>query len=274
MTPTRPVLRWHGGKWMLAPWIIGHFPAHRYYTEAYGGAASVLIRKQRCEVEVYNDLDLNVVGLMRILRDDVLSAKLLKLIRLTPFARDEFEETYKTSSADPLERARLFVVRSFFGFGSSACTEPYRTGFRAGSIHSGTHAVKDWVGYPDALLAVIERVRGVVIENLPALEVIEKHDLPDTLHYVDPPYLHSTRKKWQDKNYRHEMTDVDHRALAALLNRVRGGVVLSGYPSPLYEELYAGWHRVERPSLADGARKRVEVLWINESAWRAGARLL
>lgn len=56
-TPKRPVLRYHGGKWLLAPWIISHFPRHRIYTEAYGGAASVLLRKPRIFSETYNDLD-------------------------------------------------------------------------------------------------------------------------------------------------------------------------------------------------------------------------
>lgn len=260
---------------MLAPWIIEHFPAHRFYTEAYGGAASVLLRKRRCEIEIYNDLDKNVVGLFRILRNDSTAAKLLKALRLTPFARDEFEQTYKKPSADPLERARLFVARSYMGFGSSACTEPYRTGFRAGGIVSGAHAVLDWVTYPDCLMDVIERLQGVVVENLPALEVIAKHDSPDTLHYVDPPYLHSTRKKWQERNYRHEMTEADHRELAELLHRSRGGVVLSGYASTLYDvELYPKWRRVTRATLADGGRKRTEVLWLNDRAWNAAGRLL
>jgi DNA adenine methylase len=62
------------------------------------------------------------------------------------------------------------------------------------------------------------------------------------------------------------MSDEQHRELAARLQLVKGMVVLSGYPSALYDELYAGWHRVEKPALADGARPRTEVLWLNASA--------
>ena len=61
--PTRPLLRWHGGKWILAPWIIGHFPPHRVYVEPFGGAGSVLIRKPRTYAEIWNDLDGHVVNL-------------------------------------------------------------------------------------------------------------------------------------------------------------------------------------------------------------------
>lgn len=208
---------------MLGPWIISHFPEHKFYTEAYGGAASVLLRKNRCEVEIYNDLDENVVNLFQVLQNDSASDRLLRLLRLTPFARAEFETTYKKPAADKVERARRYIVRSCMGFGSSACTEPYRTGFRAGGIISGAHAVKDWQTYPDNLIAVIDRFRGVCVENLPAIEILKKHDSPETLHYVDPPYLHSTRKKWQNRNYRHEMSEADHRELATVLHEIRGG---------------------------------------------------
>ena len=109
MTPTRPVLRWHGGKWVLAPWIIEHFPPHRTYTEVFGGAASVLIRKPRAHAEVYNDLDGEVVNLFRVLQSDEQSARLTKLLYLTPFARAEFDMCYEPTE-DTVERARRPVT--------------------------------------------------------------------------------------------------------------------------------------------------------------------
>jgi DNA adenine methylase len=260
--PSRPVLRYHGGKWRLAPWIISHFPSHRVYTEAFGGAGSVLMRKARAYSEVYNDLDGELVNLFRVLRDPQDGPALVQGLRLTPFARDEFTESYEPA-ADPVEQARRTVIRSFMGFGSNAHNR--RTGFRANSNRSGTTPAHDWGNYPDQLAAVLERLRGVVIENRDALEVVRQHDSPETLHYVDPPYPRGTRDRGND--YGHEMSDYDHRHLAHGLLCARGMVVLSGYACDLYDlELYPDWHRVERKAFADGARARTEVLWLNPAA--------
>jgi len=258
--PTRPVLRWHGGKWLLAPWIISHFPTHQVYVEPFGGAGSVLMRKARSYAEIWNDLDGDVVNLFRVLRSGRAN-ELVQALRLTPFARDEFNEAYEPTE-DPMERARRLVVRSFMGFGSNGHNIKARTGFRANSNRRGTTPTHDWVNYPDSLAMVVRRLQGVTIENRDAPEVMRQHDARTTLHYVDPPYVMATRSD-ERADYAHEMDDADHGSLLKALRGLDGMVVLSGYPNPLYDGALSDWLRVERDALADGARPRTEVLWIN-----------
>lgn len=268
--PTRPALRYHGGKWRLASWIISRFPEHRTYVEPFGGAASVLLRKTRSYAEIYNDLDGEIAGLFRVLRDPAAAARLCRDIALTPFARAEFEAAYAPAT-DPVERARRLVVRSFMGFGSDGFNGRTCTGFRANSRRSHTTPAHNWGSFPPQVNAIAERLRGVVIENRPAAEVIARFDAPDSLHYLDPPYVHSTRAggTGPKRAYRHEMSDDDHRDLARQIRGLRGFVVLSGYRSRLYDELFGDWRVFEKDALADGARPRVETLWINPKAWAA-----
>lgn len=269
--PTRPVLRWHGGKWKLAPWIISHFPKHRVYVEPFGGAASVLLRKERSYAEVYNDLDEDAVNLFRVVQsrgDDLRLA-----LELTPYARLEFELAYEpVADDDPIERARRLVIRSFMGHGSDAHAAK-ASGFRANSNRSGTTPAHDWVNYPAALDGTIERLRGVIIECRNALDIMRQHDGATTLHYVDPPYLPETRS-WQKTgrgsgNYTHELSPEDHRELLALLTTLEGMVILSGYPNEMYDGALKDWRRVETAAHADGARPRTEVLWINPACAKA-----
>lgn len=268
--PSRPLLRWHGGKWLLAPWIIEHFPPHRVYVEPFGGAASVLLRKPKAYGEVYNDLDDDVVNLFRVIRSEK-AGELARAVRDTPFSRSEFFAAYEETE-DPVEQARRLIIRSFMGFGSDGFNRDVKTGFRANSNRSGSTPARDWAGYPEALATLIERVRGIVIENRPAIEVMLQHDSPETLHYVDPPYLPETRSAKSRKGgaqyhaYRHELTSDDHVALLDALTGLSGMVVLSGYPAPLYDTKLRGWERFERSALADGARARIEVLWLNPAA--------
>lgn len=131
-------------------------------------------------------------------------------------------------------------------------------------ITRGTTYAHGWQGFPDAVPAIIGRLQGVVIESRMAIAIMQTHDGPETLHYVDPPYVHSTRSK--SGAYRHEMTEEDHRELASVLNELKGTVVLSDYRSGLYDELFKNWKRVEKPARADGGGKRVECLWLRNVA--------
>ena len=267
--PSRPLLRWHGGKWLLAPWIISHFPDHQTYVEPFGGAASVLMRKDRSHSEVYNDLDDDVVNLFEVLRNRHQAEELKEALRLTPFAYTEFQSSYNPADCE-VERARKLIVRTFMGFGSNGAHK--KTGFRSNSNRSGTTPARDWANYPDALAAAIERLRGVIVTKRDAREVMAAHDGDQTLHYVDPPYVAETR--YGKGDYAHELSNSDHINLLQFLRGLKGRVVLSGYPCELYDKRLSDWWRVERKALADGARARTEVLWMNFDADQVSQPLL
>jgi DNA adenine methylase len=225
------------------------------------------MRKPRSYAEVYSELDAEIVNVFRVLRDPLKAYQLLAMLKDTPFAREEFDGSYEPSD-DELEQSRRTLVRSFMGFGSPAASGG-KTGFRFNSSRIGTIPAMDWRNVGDALPFWCDRLRGVVIENRLASEVMLQHDGPDTLHFADPPYVFETRSKgnpYCKKGYRHEMTDDDHVELAGVLHNLKGMVMLSGYRCDLYDGLYEGWESMERNSLADGARPRVECLWFNPSA--------
>ena len=262
---TRPLLRYHGGKYLLAPWIISHFPKHRIYTESFGGAGSVLLQKDPCYCEVYNDLDNEVVNLFTICRTQ--GIELIESLHLTPFSRKEFELSYEKSE-DNFEQARRTIIRSFMGFGSAAASGR-KTGFRSNSNRSGTTPAQDWKNYPEALHFIIERLRGVVIENKDALEIMKAHDTAKTLHYADPPYVLSTRCQGEKTVcYKFEMTDAQHEMLLTGIKKLIGMVLISGYENDLYNDLLPDFIKIKKKSFSDGAMKRIEVLYLSPNIQR------
>jgi DNA adenine methylase len=261
---TRPPIRWHGGKFRLAPWVVPHFPPHHTYVEAFGGGAGVLLRKKRSHLEIYNDLDGQAVNFWRVLRDPETRAELARLVDFTPFSREEFESSY-IPSEDPVEAARRFTVRCFFGHGTCSIDPRDSNGFRSCDIRAGKSYAREWNGVPAAIVVAGNRFSGVTIEHLDWRKLLPKFDDPTTLFYLDPPYVMETRQAG-GKGYVHEMTTRDHEQLAWMVAGVKGHVAISGYPSSLYDRLYAGWHRVEKQTNANGQRgsvSRTEVLWMN-----------
>lgn len=257
----------------MAPWIIKQFPPHTRYVEPYGGGASVLMRKEPVDCEVYNDLDAELVNVFRVLRDPVMAEHLRIATTLTPYARDEYELSY-TESDDPVEQARRTIFRAYASFGGTG-QRRYRTGMRPAMGGRGNRPELDWRGWPATVPALCDRLSAVHIEHVDALELIVKYDRRDTLFYVDPPYPHSTRSMVLDAShmhYRHEMSDDDHAELASVLARCDGAVVVSGYACPLYDDdLYAGWERREKHARANGGAARLEVVWIKPSGEQRAA---
>lgn len=266
----RPVFRYHGGKWKIAPWILAQMPPHDLYVEPFGGGANVLLRKARTSAECYNDLDGAVVNVFRVLQDPDKAQALHRRLYLTPFAREEFDRCYEPA-IDDVDRAAKTIALSFMGFGSDSASRGCRTGFRSKMSDSRALPSEEWARWTVEVRTFVERLRGVTIEQRPALEIIGRLDRPSTLFYCDPPYVFATRTSLKGKQktshgYRCEMTDEDHRALADTLHSVRGMVLLSGYASGLYSELYGDWKCLKMDTLADGARVRTECLWLNPAA--------
>ncbi len=251
-----------GSKQRIAPWIASLLPAHEHYVEPFAGGLSVLLAKRPARMETVSDLDGELMTFWRVLRDQ--PDELLRACMLTPHARAELEETFApVADGDELELARRIWSRLAQGRSGTL----RRTGWRhyidpAGSVTSMPGYLE---AYVDRLAAAAERLRAVSLESLPAQTLIGKYGAqPDVLLYVDPPYLGTTRP-WS--NYRVEMKTVEeHRELAAALADCAAAVVLSGYDSPLYAELYGDWHRYEQSTMtgnAAGAKGRTEVLWAN-----------
>lgn len=267
-TPSRALLRYFGGKWAIAPWVIAHLPPHRIYVEPFGGAASILLRKPRSKIEVYNDLDDEIVGIFRVVQDPTMCQLLMRRLRRTPYARREFELAFQ-GSTDQIIRAQRAIVRAYQSFHHGSLFNPKKTTF-ADARHrtGGSSKASEWRNYPRSLVAISHRLHGVIIECRAAQEVIRAQDTAATLFFVDPPYMPATRSKL---GYRHEMTTDEHVGLLQQLLDVRGMVVIAGYPSEVYDEMLVGWTRVQRQHYAaagKGPQARSEVLWISPSAAR------
>lgn len=280
MTTMPSIMRYHGGKWRMADWIISHFPPdteYDAYIEPFGGGASVLMRKTRSPYEVYNDLDGEVVNVFQVLRNPGQREQLESLLRLTPFAREEFERSYQ-SHCDPVEQARRTLYRSFAGFGSAAATK-HHTGFRgfSGCEGKGVNPAAFWSRYPQHLARFGERLSGVVIECRDALDVIQQRDRTRALFYLDPPYIHSTRALGSaGAAYRHELTSSQHEELLKLCKKLEGFVVLSGYATDLYRDQLVGWQEVRldvTASARSGSALRTESLWLNPRALEMASQL-
>ena len=259
-----PLIRYHGGKFRLAEWIISQFPSHETYVEPFGGGASVLLSKIPSRMEVYNDLDQDVVNFFEVLRDPDLSIELAKQIELTPYSRTEFINA-RCETTCKVEQARRLVIRAQMGFGSAGATKG-NTGFRLDTARGGSDIVTIWQRQPGVILQAAARLKNVLIENREAIKVIQDHDRSDTLFFVDPPYVLDTRNMG-GKAYRHEMTNADHEQLVSVLHDCKGMVILCGYEHSIYKALK--WTKVKKSVAAagqSGSVLRNEVLWINPQA--------
>jgi DNA adenine methylase len=272
-----PPLKWHGGKHYLASRIIGLMPPHLHYVEPYFGGGAVLLRRDPADPslwlppnkgvsEVANDVNGRLVNFWRVLQNEETFSKFVRIAQAIPVARDEWEEAHAhiPSADDPVADAVAFFVdcrqsRSGLMKGFTPVT-------RSRTRREMNGNVSEWLSAVDGLPEVHARLRRVLIENMPAVDLIRREDAPFTLFYCDPPYLHETRKATEA--YAFEMTEANHQELLDVLRQCKGKVMLSGYPSKLYDDALTGWNRHPfdlANHAANGKEKRreTEVVWCN-----------
>lgn len=259
MNAIKSPIQYFGAKQQIAEKLVALMPDHLGYIEPFAGSLSVLLAKAPSKIEVVNDLDGRLMTFWRVLRDRPM--EMLRVAEMTPHSRAELERAAALDADDDLEMARQVWI--LLTQGRSRTMK--RTGWRFYADPRGTSASFSTYmeAYRNRLLPACDRIRHVSLECRPALDVIEQYGaFADNLLYVDPPYVHSSRR---GARYSHEMTDADHRDLAAALHDVRGPVVLSGYASDLYNDLFGDWHQVHLSARSDNAVKRdvVEVVWSN-----------
>ena len=257
-TVARPPFAYFGGKTRLAGTIAALLPDHEHYIEPFGGSLAVLLAKPSASAETVNDLDRRLVTFWRVLRDH--PDKLARACALTPHARADYDDAHEPAETD-LEQARRVWVALTQGRSGGLKSTGWR---RFTSIDHGPHL--SMPAYRRRLPACAARLAHVSLECRPALDIIRDYGTSSrALLYLDPPYLATTRRT---STYAHDMaTEPDHRALAAAVHRCRAQVVLSGYDSPLYRQLYDGWHRLTLASFSHRgngtSHARTEVLWSN-----------
>jgi DNA adenine methylase len=233
----KPPIPYLGGKQFLAKKLLPFFPPHTTYVEPFGGAGALLFAKAPNPIEVYNDLDADLVNFMRVLRDrDGLFPDFYHRACLSPYSREEwtFCREHLNDDPNPVERARRFFVLARFSFGG-VIGQSFGVDL-SGSSRGMIQSASAYHGVLQILPCLSERLMSVLIEQRDFRELLHRYNTPECFLYFDPPYLPATRRSG---SYRHEITTADHEALVALLRTSKAKIMLSGYPNALYETL--GW---------------------------------
>ena len=263
----RAIIKYPGSKWSIASWIISHFPEHHSYLEPFFGSGAVLFNKKRSPIETVNDLDGHVTNLFQWIRDD--PERLYRAVYWIPYARDSYDRAIDIckrdicagDKADSLLHAAAFCAKTMMGYGFR--TNESKVGFKRDiQGREAAYAANGWKGLPDRILEAAERLRGVQIENRPAVQLIKEFKFPNVMIYADPPYVIKSRS-CSRAMYKHEMTDDDHAELLDVLCMHPGPVIISGYDSSIYSERLSDWHREEIETRDQACNKKKDVIWLN-----------
>jgi DNA adenine methylase len=235
-------LPWIGGKRRIAKRLAALLPEHQTYVEPFCGGAQVFFHKDPSPVEVLNDLDGELVNFLRVCQ--LHHPELVRYLEYSVPSRSWFamyEALDPAALTDVQRAARFFYLQK----NSFAGRLHQRNFHYAVAKPSNYNAAR----FPAMLQAVADRLQRVQIENWPYEKVLERYDRPETLFYVDPPYV---KAPW----YRFNFQDDDFQLLAGRLDRLTGRFLLSINDCPLAREAF-GKFQMQEISFAYTATRSV-----------------
>ena len=246
-----------GAKARIAPWIVSHLPPHQIYVEPFGGSGAVLMAKPPAKMEVFNDADGGLVHFFQ-----VLAAEPQNLIaRVDGLLYSPWRDS--RPSTDPVELEARFFLHNNTTWPVANGNSFRRQRYPDKKSKTGRSVAVIFQQRKTLLAQAAARIRHVIFEHGDALKLIARYDGADVLFYIDPPYYGERRSHL----YNHEMMDESsHRRLAALVHNVRAAVIVSGYASELYKELYGDWQVVVGHAQTNAKDLRQECLWIKAAS--------
>lgn len=274
---SRPILKapfgYPGGKSRSLKYILPHLPYRSTYIEPFGGSAAILLARRQSKFEVYNDRYAGVVDFYRCIREPAKCAALMERLNLSIHAKEDFyinRDTWQDME-DPVERAARWYLMTAYSFGQLG--RNWGRSVSANSILSGK-VLNRVPGFLD----LHARFRNVQIENNDAIQLMYDYDTPETVYYLDPPYVDSYAG-----TYKNEMSHAQHRVLIDRIFAMKGFVAVSGYSNPLYEDndwdnrlewdvnvsirseaFTEGNGKADQKNIDAGRKTAKEVLWIKE----------
>lgn len=232
----RSPFKWVGGKSRLRNTIISMLPKHECYVEVFGGSAWVLLGKTSSQVEIFNDIDGELVNFFRVVKNN--PKELIASFSWELVSRERFNElrSMDVENLNEVQRAHRFYYIIMAAWGGELKTPRFQTSITDGG--HGNRLVGALQNLEKRIIPVHQRLQTVIVENLPWEECIERYDRPyadkGVVMFLDPPYPNNK------VNYNHNMRAVNkHQELVLVLQSLKAHFLLTSPDLPEVRELYS-----------------------------------
>jgi DNA adenine methylase len=235
----RSPIKWAGGKYRIRNKILALLPDHNCYVEVFGGAGWVLFAKPQSEVEIFNDLDGDLINFFEVVKnkpEELIQSFDLNLVSRRLFEHYRYLHEDEKSQLSDIEKAHHFYYLIMAAWGGEYGNPRFQTSVSDKGGH-GNRLIGGLKSLRERILPAHQRLSTVIIENLDWRKCIERYDRPydqnKVVMYLDPPY------PGNNVNYQHNMTSFnEHVEMVQVLTQMKSRFLLSTYNLPEIRKLY------------------------------------